>query len=63
MRQNPIALIEFVAFIGLVFWLFTWQNKSTKPGRTRGGQTDAASTAARAERPERSAADDVDGDR
>ena len=26
MRQNPIAMIEFVAFIGFVIWLFFWQH-------------------------------------
>ena len=39
MRQNPIALIEFVAFIGLVIWLFFWQHKSSRPDRTRDEQT------------------------
>jgi len=36
MRDNPIALIEFVAFIGLVVWLLVWQRKPTKPGMTQG---------------------------
>jgi hypothetical protein len=36
MRDNPIALIEFVAFIGLVLWLLLWQRRPTKPGATQG---------------------------
>jgi hypothetical protein len=39
MRQNPIAMIEFVAFIGLVIWLFFWQHKSSMADRTRDEQT------------------------
>jgi len=39
MRQNPIALIEFVAFIGFVIWLFFWQQKSSRPDRTQDEQT------------------------
>jgi len=39
MRQNPIALIEFVAFIGFVIWLFFWQHKSSRPDRTHDEQT------------------------
>jgi len=53
MRDNPIAFIEFVGFIGLVIWLFFWQHKSSKPDATRNEQTpaDAESPATRAEPP------------
>jgi len=56
MRDNPIALIEFIAFIGLVIWLFLWQNKSSKPDATRTEQTrtDAESATTRVEPPSES---------
>ena len=34
MQQNPLAQIEFVAFIGFVIWLFLWQHKSSRPDRS-----------------------------
>jgi hypothetical protein len=40
MRQNPIALIEFVAFIGLVIWLFVWQYKPSRSDRSQRGPTE-----------------------
>ena len=39
MRDNPIAMIESIAFIGFVIWLFIWQNKSSRPDRSEGAQT------------------------
>ncbi|MGB5834103.1 MAG: hypothetical protein WBG92_19250 [Thiohalocapsa sp.] len=44
MRENPIAFIEFVAFIGLVIWLFIWQSKPNQSDSTRSGPTDADET-------------------
>jgi hypothetical protein len=53
MRDNPIAMIEFVAFIGFVIWLFVWQHKSSKPDATRTEQarTDVESATTRVEPP------------
>ena len=34
MTNNPLAAIEFFAFIGFVLWLFFWQQGG--PRRTRG---------------------------
>lgn len=39
MQQNPIAMIEFVAFIGFVIWLFVWQHKPTGRDRSHGEPT------------------------
>jgi hypothetical protein len=30
MKDNPLAAIEFFAFIGFVIWLFLWQNGSSR---------------------------------
>ena len=37
MTNNPLAAIEFVAFIGLVIWLFFWQR-----GNSRGAHDEKA---------------------
>ena len=30
MKDNPLAAIEVLAFIGFVVWLFLWQNGSSR---------------------------------
>lgn len=50
MQHNPIALIEFVVFMGFVIWLFTWQFSSAKRHGKQGpqarGDNDPADTGA-----------------
>lgn len=33
MQDNPLAVIEFVLFIGFVVWLFLWQRRSSSQGQ------------------------------
>ncbi|MCF7992929.1 MAG: hypothetical protein K9M02_21015 [Thiohalocapsa sp.] len=46
MKDNPLAAIEFVLFIGFVVWLFLWQRRSssaeTREDGKETGRDDAA---------------------